>query len=88
MRVRIRYPKGTPLSAREVEVVSLVAEGLTNAGVAKRLGLSPLAVKVHLANIGDKLGNGDRAGIVGAAFRSGLMTTARVGADVARGVKS
>jgi DNA-binding CsgD family transcriptional regulator len=48
------YPAG--LTAREVEVLRLVAEGLTDAQVAERLYLSPRTVGRHLASIYDKLG--------------------------------
>ena len=44
-----------PLSARELEVLQLIAEGLTNRDVATRLYLSPHTVKVHTRNIFTKL---------------------------------
>jgi len=43
------------LSAREREVIVLLAEGLTNAAIAKRLSLSDHTVKRHVANILVKL---------------------------------
>ncbi len=48
------YPAG--LSMREVEVLPLVAEGLSSAGVAERLVLSPRTVEQHLHAIYNKLG--------------------------------
>lgn len=48
------YPAG--LSAREVEVLRLVAAGLTNAAAAERLFLSPRTVNWHLGSIYRKLG--------------------------------
>ena len=48
------YPAG--LTAREVEVLRLVAAGLTDAQVAERLFLSPYTVKAHLRSIYGKLG--------------------------------
>ena len=48
------YPGG--LSAREVEVLRLVAAGMTNAAVAEHLFLSPRTVNWHLGSIYRKLG--------------------------------
>lgn len=50
-----------PVSDREREVLLLVAEGLTNAAIAGRLGLSPLTVKAHLRRISARVGVGNRA---------------------------
>jgi DNA-binding NarL/FixJ family response regulator len=49
------------LSEREVEVLSLAAEGLTNRQIAERLYLSPHTVARHLANSRAKLGATNRA---------------------------
>lgn len=46
----------TVLSAREREVAGLVAEGLTNKEIARRLGLTEGTVKIHLHNIFEKVG--------------------------------
>ncbi|MGS0683858.1 helix-turn-helix transcriptional regulator [Nakamurella sp. GG22] len=64
------------LSPREVEVVRLVAEGLTNKAIGQRLSLSALTIKNHLARIGRKLDAGDRAHIVAIACRGGVITRA------------
>ena len=61
------------LSPREVEVVRLVAEGLTNKAIGQRLSLSALTIKNHLARIGRKLDAGDRAHIVAIACRGGVI---------------
>jgi DNA-binding NarL/FixJ family response regulator len=61
------------LSDREVEVLSLVAEGMSNKDVGEQLGLSALTVKSHLARIARKLGTGDRAEMVVLAMRAGLV---------------
>ncbi len=62
-----------PLTAREVTVLQLVADGLSNAEVAERLGMAPLSVKSHLVRIGRKLGTGDRTQMVAAAMRADLL---------------
>src|SRR5262249_42275886 len=49
------------LTAREMEVLKLVAEGCTNKAVANQLGLSDKTVDRHLSNIFDKLGVSSRA---------------------------
>jgi DNA-binding CsgD family transcriptional regulator len=49
------------LTAREREIVSLVAEGKTNAEIAAELWVTPATVKKHLENIYVKLGVGSRA---------------------------
>ncbi|MGN6566271.1 MAG: ATP-binding protein [Thermomicrobiales bacterium] len=54
-------PYTAGLSLREVEVLRLVAEGLTNAQIATRLFLSPRTVDQHLRAIFNKLGVGNRA---------------------------
>lgn len=62
------------LSRREVEVVRLVADGLSNKAIGQHLSLSALTVKNHLARVGRKLGTGDRAHIVAIACRGGMIT--------------
>ena len=64
------HPAG--LSAREVEVLRLVAAGLTNAQAAERLYLSPRTVAAHLRRIYDKLGTSSRAEAVRFALAHGL----------------
>lgn len=61
------------LSAREVEVLQLVANGKSNKDVGEDLGLSALTVKSHLARIARKLGTGDRAEMVAMALRGNLI---------------
>ena len=61
------------LSAREIEVIQLVADGRSNKHVGEVLGLSALTVKSHLARIARKLGTGDRAEMVIVAMRAGVV---------------
>jgi DNA-binding NarL/FixJ family response regulator len=62
------------LSAREVQVLQLVADGKSNKDIGEALGLSALTVKSHLARIARKLGTGDRAEMVVTAMRAGAVT--------------
>jgi DNA-binding NarL/FixJ family response regulator len=62
------------LTEREVEVLRLVARGLSNAELARELTLSPLTTKTHVSRILTKLGLRDRAQLVVAAYESGLVT--------------
>ena len=61
------------LSPREIEVLSLVADGRSNKWIAEELSLSALTVKSHLARISRKLGTGDRSHLVAIAMRAGLL---------------
>ena len=63
---------GTLLSPREQEVLGLVAEGLTNAQIAKRLFLSPRTVNAHLTSIYHKLEVRSRSAAVRIAVEHGL----------------
>ncbi|MEV7283892.1 response regulator transcription factor [Streptomyces sp. NPDC093252] len=64
-------PEG--LSAREREVLVLVARGLNNAEIGGALGVSPLTAKTHVSRIMGKLGVRDRAQLVVVAYESGLV---------------
>lgn len=69
---QVRAP-ADPLSARELEILELVAQGTTNREVAARLFISEATVKSHLLHIYTKLGVNDRAAAVATAFRRGLL---------------
>jgi DNA-binding NarL/FixJ family response regulator len=61
------------LTARELEIVRLVAVGLRNAEVAERLAITESTVKTHLNNIFQKLGVRDRLELAHYAIKTGLV---------------
>jgi len=61
------------LTTREREVLALIAEGLTNQGIASRLYISIKTVQTHRAHIFEKLGLHDRTELVRYAIRKGLI---------------
>lgn len=69
----MEHLRGIKPTAREMQVVALVARGKTNPQIAAELNLSPITVKQHLSRIAVKFEVGDRAGIVGAAIRTGHL---------------
>jgi DNA-binding NarL/FixJ family response regulator len=70
---RGRDRKTETLTAREVEVLQLLAFGHTNRDIADRLFISPDTVKTHLEHIFDKLGASDRTAAVAEALRRRLI---------------
>jgi DNA-binding NarL/FixJ family response regulator len=62
-----------PLSARESEVVKLIAEGLTSREIGSLLSISDKTVERHRANVLEKLGLKDRVALTRYAIRRGLV---------------
>jgi DNA-binding NarL/FixJ family response regulator len=65
-------PAPDDLTPREVEVLGLIAQGLSNGDIARRLFVSEATVKTHVNNIFSKAGVRDRAQAVRYAFDHGL----------------
>jgi len=63
------------LTAREVEVVRLIASGATTRAIAEKLVLSQKTVARHVSNIFAKVGATSRSGVTAFAYDSGLMGT-------------
>jgi DNA-binding NarL/FixJ family response regulator len=68
---------GGPLTTRELEVLALVAEGLTNRQIGQRLFISEKTASVHLSNLMAKLGVSGRTEAVTVAARRGLLDVVR-----------
>jgi len=62
-----------PLTTREIQVLGLLAEGLSNKAIATRLGISDQTVKFHVASLSGKLGAVNRTDAVRRAVRRGLI---------------
>lgn len=70
---QVRAPAPPALSARETEVLRLVARGLTNADIGRELFISEATVKTHLLRIFNKLDVADRTAAVTTAMRQGIL---------------
>jgi DNA-binding NarL/FixJ family response regulator len=82
-RVLTAYRSTTPrnkkapvqqLTARELDVLTLLGQGSTNAEIGLELGISAVTVKTHVSHIFDKLGLRDRAAAIVYAFDRGIVT--------------
>ncbi|GAA2509345.1 response regulator transcription factor [Streptomyces gobitricini] len=76
-----RRPAAAPpwvarLTEREAEVLRLMATGLTNAEIARRMGVGPATAKTHVAAVLAKTGTRDRTQAVIAAYESGFIAPA------------
>jgi len=64
---------GLALSARELEVIGLIADGADNAAIGRQLGISRHTVKQHVTNIFERLGVENRVQVAVLAVRKGLV---------------
>jgi len=71
---RMRAPAEENLSAREIEVLQLVARGTNNKEIGKQLHISTATVKTHLIHIFNKLGVNDRTSAVTVALEKRILT--------------
>lgn len=71
---RMRAPSGTDLTSREISVLELVAEGMTNAEIGRKLHISEPTVKTYLVRVFAKLGVDDRTAAVTSAMRQGILS--------------
>ena len=74
LMTRMRAPAEEALSAREIEVLALVARGASNRQVGRELHISEATVKTHLIHIFDKLGVADRTAAVTTALERGILS--------------
>ncbi len=77
LMTRMRVPAEENLSAREIEVLQLVAKGASNKEIGKTLHISTATVKTHLIHIYNKLGVTDRTSAVTTALEKGIITLDR-----------
>ncbi|MFD3696682.1 response regulator [Streptomyces sp. NPDC058646] len=71
-RAAPQEPQGHPLTGREVDIVRLVARGLTNAEIGAELFITAGTAKTHIANVQAKLGARNRVGIAAWAWEHGV----------------
>ncbi|MGW9448013.1 response regulator [Streptomyces sp. NPDC055632] len=76
---KMRRPSPVTLTAREVDVLSAVADGLSNPEIGKRLVISEATVKTHLLRIFAKLNVSDRTRAVVLALEGGLLNRRQPG---------
>lgn len=69
----VLLPRPRGVSVRELEVLRLVADGLSNEAIAHRLGVSVDTVKSHTVRLYRRLGARDRANAVDVGWRRGLL---------------
>jgi DNA-binding NarL/FixJ family response regulator len=70
---KMRRPTQAPLTARELDVLYAVADGLTNAEIGSRLVIAEATVKTHLLRLFAKLDVNDRTHAVVVAMERGML---------------
>ncbi|GAB4217291.1 MAG: helix-turn-helix transcriptional regulator [Synechococcales cyanobacterium] len=71
--MHMETPSQTPLSDREVQVIELIASGLTNQDIAEKLEISKRTVDNHVSNILEKTGTNNRVALVRWALQWGKV---------------
>jgi DNA-binding CsgD family transcriptional regulator len=72
-KAEVQHANENPLTTREVEVLRLVAQGLSSKLIARKLSIAPGTVNYHLATVFNKLGVDTRAQAVSVATQRGLL---------------
>lgn len=72
---------GTPLTARETEVLRLVAHGLTGGEIAAKLVLSPATVRTHMRRVLARLGATNAANAVALGYERGFLRSIESGGE-------
>jgi len=72
-------PGPDSLTMREIQVLQLIGEGLSNRALATRLNISEATVRHHLSSIYDKIGADDRVNMVIRAYEKGLLSDTKSG---------
>ncbi len=70
---RMRAPAEEALSAREIQVLTMISQGASNKEVGRQLHISEATVKTHLLHIFEKLGVSDRTQAVTVALQRGIV---------------
>ena len=73
-QLRNPHDQGVPLSTRETQVLELAAAGLSNKGIASRLGVTQTTIKNHMTSIMQKLDANDRTHAVTIGLRRGWIS--------------